>query len=244
MKTYPLKVFPSGHVFLDAQDDCEEVAWILEETAYAEDFCLAQDFDPLFIANLMAAGFLVMSSLFGGSNGNKKSGKHTKRNFILLPKHHLIRSCLFFPELHIKKSIRKHLGLYDLYFDNDFDLILDKCIKTHGDDWLTEPLVKALRKIREIPDMPVRPASFALYREGKLKAGEFGIISGRVYTSYSGYYEEDNAGTVQMILTAQYLEKSGFDFWDLGMPLDYKLTLGALEISRKEFMELFWNAKT
>jgi leucyl/phenylalanyl-tRNA--protein transferase len=45
-----------------------------------------------------------------------------------------------------------------------------------------------------------------------------------------------------MILTAGYLEKSGFAFWDLGMPLDYKLTLGAREISREDFMDLFRKA--
>jgi Leu/Phe-tRNA-protein transferase len=230
MRSYPLKVFPSGHVFLDTSDDCRAAAIALEKADYVEDFCLAQDFDPLFIARLMAAGFLVMSCLFEDRQNSK---------FILLPKHHLIRSCLFFPELHVKKSIRPRLPLYDLQFDRDFDLILDKCIEVHGDDWLTGPLVAAIRKIRESQDMPVRPVSFALYRDGKLKAGEFGIMAGQVYTSYSGYYEEDNSGTVQMILTARWLEEAGHTFWDLGMPLDYKLTLGAREISRKEFMEHF-----
>ncbi|MCL2834104.1 MAG: GNAT family N-acetyltransferase [Treponema sp.] len=165
--------------------------------------------------------------------------------YLLLPKHHLIRSCLFFPELHIKKNIRQRLQDYELYFDRDFDLILEKCVTIHGEDWLTPPLIRAIKEIRSgfnssgTKDLPVKPVSFALYREGRLVAGEFGIAAGKVYTSYSGYYEEDNAGTVQMILTAQYLEKNGYDFWDLGMPLDYKLTLGAREISRKEFLQLF-----
>lgn len=180
----------------------------------------------------MAAGFLVMSFVQNGQ-------------YLLLPKHHLIRSCLFFPELHIKKNIRQRLQDYELYFDRDFDLILEKCVTIHGEDWLTPPLIRAIKEIRSgfnssgTKDLPVKPVSFALYREGRLVAGEFGIAAGKVYTSYSGYYEEDNAGTVQMILTAQYLEKNGYDFWDLGMPLDYKLTLGAREISRKEFLQLF-----
>jgi Leu/Phe-tRNA-protein transferase len=245
VKSYPLKIFPSGIVFLDPNDDCDTVAIILEEIGYSEDFCLALDFDPLFIAQLMAAGFLVMSSLFENPEGaaNESETQEDKR-FILLPKHHLLRSCLFFPELHVKKSIRPRLPLYDLYFDKDFDLILDKCIEIHGDDWLTEPLVNIIRKIRENENMPVRPVSFALYREGKLAAGEFGILCDRVYTSYSGYYEEPNAGSVQMILTAQWLDNMAFAFWDLGMTLPYKLTLGAREISRKEFMTHFRNARS
>ena len=89
----------------------------------------------------------------------------------------------------------------------------------------------------------MRPVSFALYREGVLAAGEFGMAAGRVYKSYSGYFKEKNAGTVQMILTSRWLEENGFAFWDLGMPLPYKLTLGAREISRGTFIKAFWNAR-
>jgi len=83
------------------------------------------------------------------------------------------------------------------------------------------------------------PASFALYRDGELAAGEFGVICGKVYTSYSGFYEEDNAGTVQIIKTTRYLQKNGFSFFDMGMPLDYKSNLGAVDISPEQFVELF-----
>ncbi|MCL2479840.1 MAG: GNAT family N-acetyltransferase [Treponema sp.] len=235
--SYSLKIFPDGFVFLDTSDDCRAAAFALEALGYSEDFCLAVDFDPLFIARLMASGFLVMSCLLE----NPLSNSSTDR-YILLPKHHLIRSCLFYPELHIKKSIKRFLPKYELVYDADFDFVLDKCIETHGKDWLTDPLVTAIREIRANPEMPAKPVSFSLYREGRPVAGEFGIIAGSVYTSYSGYYEEDNAGTVQMLLTAGFLEKNGFTFWDLGMPLDYKKTLGAREISRKEFMELFFRA--
>jgi Leu/Phe-tRNA-protein transferase len=233
---YYIRYSHSGHIFINPGDDCDTLAELLPLVGYNEDFCLALDFDPGFIARLMAAGFLVMSMTLPG----KKPGEPD--TVILLPKHHLVRSCLFFPELHVKRSIRSRLSRYDLRFDVDFDLILDKCLETHGADWLTSPLVKAIRDMRAIPLLPARPVSFGLYRGETLVAGEFGIVAGKVYTSYSGYTEESNAGTVQMILTAGYLEKNGFAFWDLGMPLGYKLTLGAREISREDFMDRFRRA--
>jgi Leu/Phe-tRNA-protein transferase len=85
----------------------------------------------------------------------------------------------------------------------------------------------------------VRPLSFGVYRDGILRAGDFGILAGRVYTSYSGYYDEDNAGAVQMVLTAKYLESLGMPFWDLGMPLEYKDALGARNVNPVQFVELF-----
>jgi Leu/Phe-tRNA-protein transferase len=234
--THYIRYTHSGHIFILPEDDCDTLAELLPRVGYNEDFCLALDFEPGFIARLMAAGFLVMSMNLPGEEPGEPDMT------ILLPKHHLVRSCLFFPELHVKRSIRPRLSRYDLRFDTDFDPILDKCLETHGADWLTFPLVKAIRDIRGDTALPVRPVSFGLYRSGMLVAGEFGIVAGKVYTSYSGYTGESSAGTVQMILTAGYLERNGFAFWDLGMPLDYKLTLGAREISREDFMDRFKNA--
>ena len=112
-------------------------------------------------------------------------------------------------------------------------------MQIHNTDWLTPPLVGILKSLRKRKDIRARPVSFAVYRDGELKAGEIGVAMGRVYTSYSGYYEESNAGSVQMILMAQWLNELGFDFLDLGMPLDYKTRLGAQDISPRYFVELF-----
>jgi hypothetical protein len=50
---------------------------------YNEDFCLALDFEPGFVARLMAAGFLVMSTVLPGEEPEEPD------TTILLPKHHL-----------------------------------------------------------------------------------------------------------------------------------------------------------
>jgi Leu/Phe-tRNA-protein transferase len=205
-------------------------------TGYSEEYCVSLDFSPEFIAGLMAAGFLVMSA--------KVSGPDEEPFYILLPKLHLVRSALFFENLHIKKSIRRYLNRYELRVDDSFDFILNRCMEIHGQEWLTPPLVDAIKTIRYSDDAQarkfnVRPTSFALYRDGKLVAGEFGITAGRVYTSYSGYYDENSAGTVQLIKTAQYLRDTGFAFLDFGMPLDYKNDLGARNISPEEFIKCF-----
>lgn len=244
----------SGHIYISPKDDCRKIVDAMLATEYDEDFCIAEDFSPDFIAGLMEAGFLVMSM--------NMSQNDTEPAFILLPKLHLVRSALFFENLHIKKSIRRFLSRFELRADADFDLIVDRCVEKHKADWLTPPLIECIKKIRNaggdtgggtasgdiggetesrllVPSANARPASFALYREGKLVAGEFGIVCGRVYTSYSGFYDEDNAGTVQIILAARHLQEQGFLFFDLGMPLDYKNDLGAADISPKEFVRLF-----
>ncbi|MDR2632783.1 MAG: GNAT family N-acetyltransferase [Treponema sp.] len=237
---FGLRYTASGHVFISPEDDLDALVDALVETDYAQEFCLALDFDPRFIAALMAAGFLVMSTELSADASSHPVGEPS---FLLLPKLHLIRSVLFFSDLHIKKSVKPLLPRYELRVDTDFQGIMERCVHIHGDAWLTPPLRESLTRIRTCQDLQVRPISFGVYRNGELKAGEFGVLAGRVYTSYSGYYDENSAGTVQMVLTAQYLKEQGFAFFDLGMPLDYKDTLGACNLEPQRFVALFRAAR-
>ena len=49
-------------------------------------------------------------------------------------------------------------------------------------------------------------------------AGEFGAAVGSVYTSFTGFYSVNGAGTVQLLAMAQLLHSAGYEFWDLGDP--------------------------
>ena len=231
-----LRYTPEGYLVILPDDDPRLIVDAMLKTGYSEEFCVSPVFDPDFVIRLMEAGFLVMSAKFE----NKEDGP---KNYILLPKLHLTRSALFFKNLHIKKSVKRYLCRYELRPDSNFNCIVDRCVEMHGDDWLTPPLVDAIKTIRKKTLDNVRPVSFALYRNGKLVAGEFGIKTGRVYTSYSGYYDESNAGTVQLIHTTRYLQENGYAFFDLGMPLDYKTDLGAVDISPEEFVDYFRSAQ-
>ena len=236
-----LKYTHSGYIYISPEDDCNAIVDGMLETDYSEEFCLAMSFTPKFTARLMEAGFLVMSTVIGTEDGGVL--------YLMLPKLHLVRSALFFENLHVKKSIKRLLNRYELRADAEFERIIDRCVEKHGEDWLTHPLVDCIKKIRNsapvsagsklLPTSYPYPASFGLYRDGELVAGEFGVVCGNVYTSYSGYYDENNAGTVQIILAARYLQDHGFSFFDLGMPLDYKYMIGAIDITPQRFVQLF-----
>ncbi|MDR2402889.1 MAG: GNAT family N-acetyltransferase [Spirochaetaceae bacterium] len=240
----------TGEILINPGDDPRQIVDFMLYINYSKEFCFAMSFDPAFIADLMGAGFLVMSARFADQPENPGESR-----YLLLPKLHLTRSVLFFPDIRETKTVRRLLKRYELRFDTDFDRILNRCVEVHGNDWLTPPLLESIRLIRERSlrftlrhpgkpvftgsYLPVRPVSFGVYRDEKLVAGEFGIIAGKVYTSYSGYRDEDSAGTVQMVLTGNYLQEKGFAFWDLGMPLPYKNRLGAFNVDPPQFVELF-----
>ena len=240
-------------------DDPHSIIDAMLGIGYNEEFCVSPDFSPDFIARLMEAGFLVMSVKVDNAADEEPAAapkaaeavpkaaeaspesaeSEPDEQYILLPKLHLIRSALFFDNLHIKKSVKRYLDRYELRPDADFDFIVNRCREIHGTDWLTEPLIAAIRNIRQNRLYGAYPMSFALYRDDKLVAGEFGVKVGRVYTSHSGYYDESNAGTVQLIHTTRWLQENGFAFFDLGMPMEYKNDLGAEDISPEDFVALF-----
>jgi Leu/Phe-tRNA-protein transferase len=231
-----LRYSPSGMALILPGDDCPGVVDAMLAACYDEEFCVALNFDPPFVADLMEAGFLVMSA------GPYDTGSPEEPGFILLPKLHLTRSVLFWADIRETKTARRLLGRYELRVDTDFDRILERCAEVHGEDWLTPPLRESIRAVRTLGRPRVRPISFGVYREGELTAGEFGVAAGGVFSSYSGYRDEDSAGTVQMVLTGRFLREAGFAFWDLGMPLDYKDRLGARNLDPPHFVKIFREA--
>jgi hypothetical protein len=90
--------------------------------------------------------------------------------------------------------------------------------------------------------------SIGIREDNVLVSGEIGYVIGKTYTSLSGFSSRkkcySNYGTAQLVLLAQYLQASGFAFWNLGQPyMSYKLALGAKIYDRKEFL-VRWFAHT
>lgn len=192
----------------------------------------------LYAAALITAGFYI------DIRGNPQ-------NVVIMPFRNMReRSVLFFDKLHTGKTITRHIRQlgerYALRFDVEFDAIFTRCVERHGESLLTPAFRHCLKAMREDGALP-RPVSFALYKDDRLVAGDIGIQTGKIYTSYSGYYEKDepSSGMAQLILMARYLEKNGFAFLDFGPGnSQYKSRLGAVGMTHSEFKKLFFYSET
>jgi Leu/Phe-tRNA-protein transferase len=74
-------------------------------------------------------------------------------------------------------------------------------------------------------------------RRRELVAGELGYTVGAIYTSLTGFTSESGAGTVQLAALGRWLQRSGFQMWDLGMQMDYKAEMGAVLLPRRTFVK-------
>ena len=60
---------------------------------------------------------------------------------------------------------------------------------------------------------------------------------GSIYTSLTGFWAEESAGSVQLAAIGRLLCGLGFSLWDLGMDMKYKSKIGSHLMPRKQFLE-------
>jgi hypothetical protein len=90
-----------------------------------------------------------------------------------------------------------------------------------------------------VSDMtPVRLYSIEVWNveTNQLVGGELGYSVGAIYSSLTGYSDQESAGSVQLTALGCLLIHCGFEYWDLGMELEYKRRLGAQLMPRDEFV--------
>lgn len=195
---------------------------------WPSDFCWSSCFEPTFLAALMYEGYLPTAH--GPVEGPTE--------YILLPKLHQERCLVQFEDLRVSKRARSASREYLLAVDTAFDDVVDKCVKQHGESWLHPPIVDSFRRLFHSGGTgQVKMHSIELKREGHLVAGELGYSVGRTYCSLSGFTTISGSGNVQCLGLALLLHERGFDFWDLGMGMEYKAQMGAREISRADFLQ-------
>jgi Leu/Phe-tRNA-protein transferase len=220
-----------GVPFIMPPEEGDRLADWLSET-YPDEFCASLSFDPDFVDELCASGFIPMAVRGGEADE------------VLIPKLHTVRSALDPRDALVTRTARRESGRYGFGIDLRFEEVLEACLEAHGDDWLRPPLLESWRLLFATRERRrSRFSSMELYEGGRLVAGEIGVFAGGCYTSLTGFRRESGSGTVQLVATARFLEAIGSPLWDLGMPLDYKSTLGARNLSRPEFLILFRAAR-
>ncbi|MDP3176607.1 MAG: hypothetical protein Q8M76_01805 [Spirochaetaceae bacterium] len=228
--------------FIRADIDAESLAdWF--DAGFPLEFCASDSFDPGLVDSLCFAGFIPMATR------DQETGTE-----YLLPKLHLGRAIVEPGAVAATKTARRESGRYLLGADGRFDEVLELCARTHGEEWLRPPLRATFRELFATrSERSSRFASFELYAAGgpsapaqapQLVAGEIGVFAGACYTSLTGFRTLPGSGTVQLAAVAGYLLAAGARIWDLGMPLDYKFSLGATCVSRGEFLGLFRAARS
>ena len=195
----------------------------------------SDDFSAEYYMAQAKAGFIAVSM--------ERDGK-----LYLTPEIQKEYAVLDFQNLHVSKKVKKLIARKNLKIEMGyaFDELLVKIQEYHAFCWFNAIYLQTLKEVNNLDDN-CHVITVVLRDEGEIIAGEFGYIIGKTYTSLTGFSSREkkyaNYGTAQLVLLAQELEKSGFDFFNLGQPyMPYKLDLGATVYNRDEFLKRWFKA--
>ncbi|MCL2185532.1 MAG: GNAT family N-acetyltransferase [Treponema sp.] len=199
-------------------------------------------FSPKFLSELMYSGFYITSDVMFRDIPiiNNKNKRLTYIPLINIWKKQTV---LFFNNIHISNSINRIKKEYELRVNYNFINVINNIRKYHGRIWITSPLKKTLIHLNK-NKYKAKAVSFEVYKDGELIAGEIGIKTGNIYTSYTGYHTEPSSGSVQIALMLEYLRDHNYNFCNLGTDDSkknnaYKLKFGAEYIDRTDFIKLW-----
>jgi len=169
---------------------------------------------------------------------------------MLLPKIHKARCILPPAKVHVGRKTRRRAKGFRMTVDTAWAVVVANIQEhtfTHhkGDCWLSDELATVYEAVQQLPEAERRNVSFHSVEiwhceSGNLAAGEIGYTCGSCYSSCTGFCLKDEypgAGSAQLGALGRWLARCGYQLWDLGMELDYKIALGGVMVSRKEWAD-------
>ncbi|EZG78784.1 leucyl/phenylalanyl-tRNA protein transferase [Gregarina niphandrodes] len=162
---------------------------------------------------------------------------------------------------------RCRAGKYVFKLNSDYRQCIERCYMSHQPSWIHEGVYQLFSYWHLLSHPSRRQAgstdrvqmiSVEVWKETsgdapsgdvlvtssgeEMVAGEIGVLSGRSYTSLTGFTRVKNTGKIQLLALHAFLVKHGFMVWDLGMHLDYKTDLGADLIMGDDWMRIMEEA--
>ena len=150
------------------------------------------------------------------------------------------RMVLFPDELHISHSMRKVMrnNEFDLTWNTAFKQVIDQCQKSPRNDqlgtWITEDMKNAYIKLHELGFAK----SVEVWQGKELVGGLYGIDLGHIFCGESMFSKVSNTSKLAFIHLVQELQKKRYKLIDCQVYNEHLESLGAREISRKEFVRM------
>jgi len=148
------------------------------------------------------------------------------------------RLILYPDDIKISKSLKKSMKKYEIRVNTNFEAVIRNCrdvrVKSGEGSWLYEELIESFLKLYE--DGLVM--SFETYYHDELVGGLYGVDLGDVFCGDSMFSLKTDASKSALVALCKFCKDNGYKFIDCQVPTPHLKSMGAVEISRKKFLEL------
>lgn len=141
--------------------------------------------------------------------------------------------------VHVSRSLGKTLskGRFSIRYDTNFRGVMGACMRTPrpGQDgtWITPRMVDAYADLHKAGIAH----SVEAYQNGALAGGLYGLTLGSAFFGESMFARAADASKVALVTLCRDLAEAGFDFIDCQQETDHLVRMGAVAISRAEYLQ-------
>ncbi|PKM10606.1 MAG: leucyl/phenylalanyl-tRNA--protein transferase [Gammaproteobacteria bacterium HGW-Gammaproteobacteria-3] len=145
---------------------------------------------------------------------------------------------VMFPEqVKLSRSLQKTLrrSLFTITYDSAFNQVIECCAASRAGSngtWITEEIKQAYRALHVLG----LAHSAEAWAEGELVGGLYGIAIGQVFFGESMFHKKTDASKVAFVTLAEQLRNWHYQLIDCQVQTQHLLSLGAQEISRRDFV--------
>ena len=146
------------------------------------------------------------------------------------------RLVLFPDEFKISKSLRKIIRQkkYNITIDKAFEDVIKNCALTRDETWIVNEMIEAYIKLHRAGFAH----SFECWQSDELVGGLYGVSLGRSFFGESMFSKKNNTSKIAMASLVDFIKLHNFDMIDCQTPTNHLKSLGAIEISRKNFLDI------
>ena len=137
----------------------------------------------------------------------------------------------------VSRSLAKLLrrNVFSITINKAFGEVMIGCAEPspgRENTWITPEFIEAYTQLHEMG----HAHSVECWREGRLVGGIYGVAIGGLFAGESMFHRESNASKVALFHLIQRLRERNFSLFDIQMVTPATRRLGAVEISREEYL--------
>jgi len=153
------------------------------------------------------------------------------------------RGIIELDQLHISRSLARALrkGVFEITVDRAFCDVITACAETpRPGGWISPEFIAAYTALHQAG----HAHSVECWQAGQLVGGVYGVTVGGLFAGESMFHRATDASKVALCHLVQRLKQGGFTLFDTQMVTTVTRQLGAVEISRTEYLRRLAEAVT
>lgn len=147
------------------------------------------------------------------------------------------RAIIPIDEFHASRSLKKSARKYEIYFDRDFDAIVDACAD-RDETWISPEIKTAYRRLFDEGHAHCCGA----YRELQLVGGVYAVAFGAAMFAESMFHTATDAGKVALWHLVETAKQCGYGLFEVQFLTPHLETMGAAEIEDEQYFPLLERA--